>query len=120
MEITSKSLKYKCGHRALTQILSGRENIAIQHASKTRCLKCFNSKSLEPEINIAVGATVWVSCKAFGILFEMDLIECTVIKLIASSNQVVVTIIDGNFQNVLINTQSIEYTISTKYIWLKP
>lgn len=45
---THRMISYGCGHKVFTEMIVGKVDQSIQHRSKTRCLECFNSRSLPP------------------------------------------------------------------------
>jgi len=48
IKITCQMIVYGCGHHMFTEMIVGKLDQSINHRSNTRCLQCFNTKSLPP------------------------------------------------------------------------
>jgi hypothetical protein len=48
MKLTRKKVIYKCGHQKGTIMLVNNLTESMEQRKNTRCIKCFNTKSLIP------------------------------------------------------------------------
>jgi hypothetical protein len=113
MSVKRIELMHKCGCRTIASIQSGRASKAIKYASQTRCLNCFNTKSLLPKIRFQVGDRVRVKPAAFGEGNHKQFAECIVTRISICGWLVLVRLLDRNY---LINNLNLEQLVDIKYV----
>jgi hypothetical protein len=89
-KIKSVQLVHKCGCRSGMIIQAKLARKAIEHASRTRCLNCFNTKSLTPEVFFQVGDRVKVAAGGFGMSKHIPHFDCTITRILENEDRVLV------------------------------
>lgn len=105
---------YKCGHHQFSELLIGKLAESIAQRSRTRCLNCFNTKSLVPSQDMEIGDRVWIDCRAFGFIHE-PLVEAVIESI--HSDRVLVKLVNTN---ILIDDPSPHQLVELKYISTQP
>jgi hypothetical protein len=115
MEFKNVEVTHKCGHVILSKLIVGKLAESITYRQQTRCVDCFERKSLLPaNLEIAINDRVWIDCRAFGFIFE-PLVEAIVISIHA--DRILVRLTNPN---VLMDDPSPHQLVDLKYISLQP